>query len=378
MVSDLPMAARQGDWPWAWDWVGLLGPTASGKSAIAMALAQAFPVEIISVDSALVYQGMDVGSAKPSLSDRQLVPHHLLDICDPLQSLSAADFVRAAKDLIPAIQQRGRLPLLAGGTMLYFKALIEGLDPMPASDNLVRSEIEAQAEREGWPAMHALLAQVDPTTAQRLPPNDAQRISRALEVWRISGRPLSAHFSLHLPAQKPGALRDTFGQRAFLLSLEPVNRSWLHQRIESRFDQMLEQGLLAEVLRLRALPGWHPQLPAMRCVGYRQAWPVLAHWESLGWTAKRLLASMPTTTANAHSGWNAAHTDPALKTGLDEWRSTSLAATRQLAKRQLTWLRGMKERQVVACDVADASTQVLEQVKSGIKPARQRVSEQGL
>ncbi len=363
MASDLPMAASQGDWPWAWDWVGLAGPTASGKSAIAMALAHVFPVEIISVDSALVYRGMDVGSAKPSPSDRQQVPHHLIDVCDPLQSHSAADFVRATQALIPAIQQRGRLPLLVGGTMLYFKALIDGLDPMPASDRQVRAEIEAQAAREGWPAMHALLSQVDPATAQRLPPHDAQRISRALEVWRISGRPLSAHFSPRLPAHKPGALRDALGRRALLLSLEPDNRSWLHQRIESRFDQMLDQGLLAEVLQLQALPGWNTQVPAMRCVGYRQAWPVLAQWAAMGWTAERLLAAMPTTHGQHPSNQPAA--DPALKAGLHEWRSTSLAATRQLAKRQLTWLRGMSERQVVACDAADASAQVLAQVRSG-------------
>jgi tRNA dimethylallyltransferase len=284
-------------------------------------------------------------------------------VCDPLQSHSAADFVRATQVLIPAIQQRGRLPLLVGGTMLYFKALIDGLDTMPASDRQVRAEIEAQAARDGWPAMHALLAQVDPATAQRLPPHDAQRISRALEVWRISGRPLSAHFSPRLTAQMPGALRDALGRRALLLSLEPEDRSWLHQRIESRFDQMLDQGLLEEVLRLRALPGWNAQVPAMRCVGYRQAWSVLAQWASLGWTDERLLASLATPKGKPSSTAQAA--DPALKAGLNAWRSTSLAATRQLAKRQLTWLRGMSERQVVACDAPNACAQVLSRVRSG-------------
>ena len=368
MASDAPLAAAQGPWPWPWDWVGLAGPTASGKSAAAMALAQRIPVEIISVDSAQVYRGMDVGSAKPSVAERALVPHHLIDICDPLDLHSAADFARAASSLIAAIQQRGRLPLLVGGTMLYFKALIDGLDPMPASDATVRADIAAQAQREGWPAMHALLAQVDPETAQRLPPMDAQRIGRALEVWRISGKPLSAHFSPRVTTPSGGFMRDADGRRALLVSLEPLHRDWLHRRIEDRFDQMWDQGFLAEVLRLRAMPGWDVETPAMRCVGYRQAWPVIDQWHALGWDDERLLATLAGSALDDKPMPAATqvfqHTDPDLRHGLSQWRSTTLAATRQLAKRQLTWLRGMPERTTVACDAPDAIDQVLALVLS--------------
>ncbi len=373
MASDAPLAAALGPWPWPWDWVGLAGPTASGKSAAAMALAQHIPVEIISVDSALVYRGMDVGSAKPSLAERALVPHHLIDICDPLDLHSAADFVRAASPLIADIQQRGRLPLLVGGTMLYFKALIDGLDPMPASDATIRAEIAAQALREGWPAMHALLAQVDPVTAQRLPPMDAQRIGRALEVWRISGKALSAHFSPREAPSSTGALRDANGRSALLLSLEPQQRDWLHQRIEHRFDQMWDQGFLAEVLRLRTMPGWHADAPAMRCVGYRQAWAVIDHWHAMGWTDERLLSMLAgpllaDTPKDAFKHIGMHHPDADVRQGLAQWRDTALAATRQLAKRQLTWLRGMPERTIVACDAPDAIDQVLVQVLSPSQP----------
>ena len=369
MASDAPLAAAQGPWPWPWDWVGLAGPTASGKSAAAMALAQHIPVEIISVDSALVYRGMDVGSAKPSVADQAQVPHHLIDICDPLDLHSAADFVRAASPLIADIQQRGRLPLLVGGTMLYFKALIDGLDPMPASDAAIRAEISAQAQREGWPAMHALLAQVDPETAQRLPPMDAQRIGRALEVWRISGKALSAHFSPRKTAPLGSKLRDADGRSALLLSLEPQQRDWLHRRIEVRFDQMWAQGFLPEVLRLRAMPGWHENAPAMRCVGYRQAWAVIDHWHAMGWTDERLLATLKGALGGdplppSAKDFFMQHLEADLRQGLGQWRSTTLAATRQLAKRQLTWLRGMPERTIVACDAPDAIEQVLAQVLS--------------
>ena len=373
MASDAPLAAAQGPWPWPWDWVGLAGPTASGKSAAAMALAQQIPVEIISVDSALVYRGMDVGSAKPSLAEQAQVPHHLIDVCDPLDLHSAADFVRAASPLIADIQQRGRLPLLVGGTMLYFKALIDGLDPMPASDATIRAEISAQAQREGWPAMHALLAQVDPETAQRLPPMDAQRIGRALEVWRISGKALSAHFSPRKTAPLGSKLRDADGRSALLLSLEPQQRDWLHRRIEVRFDQMWAQGFLPEVLRLRAMPGWHENAPAMRCVGYRQAWAVIDHWHAMGWTDERLLTTLKAAVGvdllpPAAKDFFMQHPEADLRQGLGQWRSTTLAATRQLAKRQLTWLRGMPERTIVACDAPDAIEQVLAQVLSPSEP----------
>jgi tRNA dimethylallyltransferase len=370
MASDAPLAAAQGPWPWPWDWVGLAGPTASGKSAAAMALAQHISVEIISVDSALVYRGMDVGSAKPSLADQAQVPHHLIDVCDPLDMHSAADFVRAASPLIADIQQRGRLPLLVGGTMLYFKALIDGLDPMPASDAAIRADIAAQAQREGWPAMHALLAKVDPVTAQRLPPMDAQRIGRALEVWRISGKALSAHFSPRKTAPLGSKLRDADGRSALLLSLEPQQRDWLHRRIEVRFDQMWAQGFLPEVLRLRAMPGWHENAPAMRCVGYRQAWAVIDHWHAMGWTDERLLATLKAAAGGdplppSAKNFFMQHPEADLRQGLSQWRSTTLAATRQLAKRQLTWLRGMPERTIVACDAPDAIEQVLAQVLTG-------------
>jgi tRNA dimethylallyltransferase len=338
-----------------------------------MALAQRIPVEIISVDSALVYRGMDVGSAKPSEAERAQVPHHLIDVCDPLDLHSAADFVRAASGLIADIQQRGRLPLLVGGTMLYFKALIDGLDPMPASDAIIRADIAAQAQREGWPAMHALLAQVDPEAAQRLPPMDAQRIGRALEVWRISGKALSAHFSPRTASPQGSSLRDAQGRRALLLSLEPHQRAWLHQRIEARFDQMWDQGFLTEVLRLRATPGWHENAPAMRCVGYRQAWAMIDHWRELGWTDERMLTTLSAPLLNGIPHPPAAqvfltHPDADLRLGLAQWRSTAVAATRQLAKRQLTWLRGMPERTIVACDAPDAIDQVLAQVLSPAQP----------
>ena len=296
----------------AWDALALVGPTASGKTAIALALAAEWPLEIISVDSALVYQGMDIGTAKPTLAERQAVVHHLIDIRDPAQSYSAADFARDATALIADIRGRGKLPLLVGGTMLYIKALIEGLDDLPLADPAVRADIEEEAHDRGWPALHAELALVDPPTAQRLPPHDAQRIARALEVWRITGKPLSSFF---------GTTRVA-GPRVALLSLEPQDRKWLHQRIEQRFDAMLEQGLVDEVKALRSRGDLQADLPSMRCVGYRQAWEALNDIEE----------------------------GIALATAMRLMRERGIAASRQLAKRQLTWLRGMPLRNVVACD----------------------------
>ena len=296
----------------AWDALALVGPTASGKTAIALALAAEWPIEIISVDSALVYQGMDIGTAKPTLAERQAVVHHLIDIRDPAQSYSAADFARDATALISDIRGRGKLPLLVGGTMLYIKALIEGLDDLPLADPAVRADIEEEAHDRGWPALHAELALVDPPTAQRLPPHDSQRIARALEVWRITGKPLSSFF---------GTTRVA-GPRVALLSLEPQDRKWLHQRIEQRFDAMLEQGLLQEVKQLRSRGDLQSDLPSMRCVGYRQAWEALNDIEE----------GIP------------------LATAMRLMRERGIAASRQLAKRQLTWLRGMPLRNVVACD----------------------------
>ena len=291
----------------------LAGPTASGKSAIALALAQHVELEIVSVDSAQVYRGMDIGTAKPSLAERAQVPHHLIDILEPTEAYSAAHFASDASRLIAEINQRGRAALLVGGTMLYLKALREGLAELPAADPQVRASIEAQAAVEGWPALHAELARVDPATAARLAPHDAQRIQRALEVWRVSGQALSQLQRQHRQERQPALP---------LVALEPLDRGWLHTRIAERFDRMLRRGLLDEVRALRARGDLHAALPSMRCVGYRQAWQALesGHSETL--------------------------------------RERGIAATRQLAKRQLTWLRAMA-RHSVACDDARLFEQVL-------------------
>jgi tRNA dimethylallyltransferase len=300
--------------------VCLAGPTAAGKTACALAIAEALrderPVEIVSVDSALVYRGMDIGTAKPSAAERAAVPHHLIDIIEPAQAYSAARFVADAQRLIGEIDARGRLPLLVGGTMLYFKALFDGIDAMPAADAALRAELDARAARDGWPALHAELARVDPVTAARLPPTDSQRIQRALEVWQLSGQPLS---SFHARAAREGSMRSS----PPLISLEPDDRAWLHRRIGERFDAMLDAGLVDEVRSLRARGDLHAELPAMRCVGYRQVWQAL----------------------------DAGLADDAL---IGAVRETARAATRQLAKRQLTWLRSMPQRHVIACDAEGA------------------------
>ncbi|XAH25595.1 tRNA (adenosine(37)-N6)-dimethylallyltransferase MiaA [Xylophilus sp. GW821-FHT01B05] len=305
----------------------LAGPTAAGKTAATLAIAQHLAprcaVEIISVDSALVYRGMDIGTAKPSAAERAAVPHHLIDIRDPLQAYNAAEFVADAERLMAEIRARGALPLLAGGTMLYFKALFDGLDDLPPADASVRATLEAEAATRGWPALHAELAQVDPVTAARLPPQDSQRIQRALEVWRLTGRPLSDfHSTSKNIARSPGAARATA-----LISLEPAERSWLHARIAERFDAMLAGGFIDEVRALRARGDLSPELASMRCVGYRQAWEVLD-------------GSAPAA----------------------ELRDRGIFATRQLAKRQITWLRSMPQRHAVAADAPDALAQVLRQV----------------
>jgi len=297
----------------------LAGPTASGKTAAAMAIARRHAVEIVSVDSALVYRGMDIGTAKPTPDELAAVPHHLIDIRDPLQAYSAAEFVADAKRLIEEISARGRLPLLVGGTMLYFKALFDGLDDMPKADAAVRAALADEAAAQGWPALHAELARVDPATAARLAPNDSQRISRALEVFRVSGQPLS-FFHAQGTAKKAAANGDAAG----LISLEPQDRAWLHERIAQRFDAMLAAGFIDEVKVLRARGDLNPDLPSMRCVGYRQAWEALD-------------GDYP----------------------LAELRDKGIFATRQLAKRQITWLRSMPRRQVVACDGPAALEQVL-------------------
>ncbi len=300
----------------------LVGPTGAGKTGAALALARELPLEIISVDSALVYRGMDIGSAKPSAAEQAAVPHHLIDILDPLESYSAAQFVRDAKRLATEIQARGRLPLLVGGTMLYVKALREGLSELPTSTPALRAALDAEAAERGWPALHAELALVDPITAARLHATDAQRIQRALEVFRSSGRPLS---DWHANAPKEAGVDWP------LISIETEDRAWLHRRLDARFDAMLEAGLLDEVRALRARGDLSPELPSMRCVGYRQAWEALDA------------------------------TDPP---DLQPLRERAQAATRQLAKRQITWLRSMPDRVIVDAQAPDLHARIAQAVHS--------------
>jgi tRNA dimethylallyltransferase len=296
----------------------LTGPTATGKTALALALAQHLPIEIISVDSALVYRGMDIGTAKPSAAELAQVPHHLIDIIDPQDSYSAARFVQDAQACMADIRQRGKLPLLVGGTMLYVKALIDGLDEIPPVPDAIRAAIDQEAATQGWPAMHAELMQVDATVAQRLAPNDAQRIQRALAVWRATGLPLS-HFQKRTQDGQPlPSQQATAPQGTVMLSLEPHDRAWLHERINRRFAHMVSGGFLDEVRLLRQRPELHGQLPSIRCVGYRQVWQALD--EGLDLAQPAVLAQV--TEAGA-------------------------AATRQLAKRQITWLRSMPWRHVL-------------------------------
>ena len=282
--------------------LALMGPTASGKTACALALAQRLGGEIVSVDSALVYRGLDIGAAKPTVDEQAQVPHHLIDLREPWQPYSAAEFANDARIAINDIVARGKVPILAGGTGLYFRALLDGLSDMPEADDAVRAQISTEAQAQGWTALHAQLAEVDPIAAARIHATDAQRIQRALEVYRLSGRPISAW------------QREARGQRLPLkvlkLVLAPPERGILHARIERRFDAMLEAGFLDEVRALRSLPPLqvHPtplDLPALRAVGYRQAWEHLEGGSS-----------------------------PA------QFRERAIAATRQLAKRQFTWLRG--------------------------------------
>lgn len=302
----------------------LLGPTASGKTAAALALAARRPVEIISVDSALVYREMDIGTAKPTADERALAPHHLVDIVDPTDSYSAAQFRADTLRLTSEIHARGRLPLLVGGTMLYYKALTQGLNDLPAADADVRATLDADAAREGWPAMHARLAAVDAITAARLAPNDSQRIQRALEVFMLTGQPMSVLLAA------PARVDDAAAQWRFMpIALEPSNRGWLHARIETRFDAMLAGGFIDEVVKLRERGDLSPEMPSMRCVGYRQVWEYL---------------------------------DGAVD--YSTMRDKGVFATRQLCKRQLTWLRGMTEREVVDCCDPHATARVLEAIEA--------------
>ena len=300
----------------------LMGPTASGKSALALGLARRFGGEIVSADSAQVYRGMDIGTAKPDAATRAIVPHHLLDLLDPTEPYSAARFRDDALAAIAAIRSRGRVPIVAGGTMLYFKALREGLSALPRADATVRDALDARAAREGWPALHAELARVDPATAARLAPQDAQRIQRALEVHALTGQPLSALQGARDARQAPGP--------TIVIALAPADRAALHAAIARRFDAMLAAGLVEEVQALRVRFPLTPQLPSMRSVGYRQA---LEYLDGRG--------------------------------DLAEQRERGIAATRQLAKRQLTWMRGMRV-DAIECFASDAAGIAAARVEAGL------------
>ena len=305
--------------------VAIMGPTASGKTAAALQIAQQIPSEIISVDSALVYRGMDIGTAKPSVEEQAAVQHHLIDILDPSASYSVMQFRQDAIKLVSEINARGNLALLVGGTMLYFKGLRDGLDALPEADPTVRSELDSEFTQFGSPAMHQRLQALDPITAMRLKPNDTQRIHRALEIIQLTGLPMS---DLLAKTEKPEL---PFQLMSF--SLEPSDRSVLHERISRRFDVMLtaQPSLLDEVQTLRGRGDLHLGLPSMRCVGYRQAWE---------------------------------HLDG--KTDLASMRELGIIATRQLAKRQLTWLRSMEDRISLDCLSSDLSGQLLRHIKPAL------------
>ena len=274
----------------------LMGPTASGKTALAIELCQRLPVEIISVDSALIYKGMDIGTAKPDAAELALAPHRLIDILDPSVAYSAADFRRDALAAMTDITAQGKIPLLVGGTMMYFKALLEGLSPLPSADPEIRAQIEARAAQDGWQVLHDELSRIDPVAGARIHPNDPQRLSRALEVYYISGKTMTE-------------LTETAGENlpfnAYQFAIAPADRKILHQRIEMRFQMMLNAGFEDEVRALYQRGDLHPDLPSIRCVGYRQMWSYLAG-----------------------------------EISYDDMVYRGICATRQLAKRQLTWLRG--------------------------------------
>ncbi len=309
-------------------WI-LAGPTASGKTALALRIAQEVDIEIISVDSALIYRGMDIGTAKPTAGELAQVPHHLIDILDPLESYSAARFVQDTTRLMQEIRARGRTPLLVGGTMLYIKALMEGLDDMPPANPEVRRQLDERMRAEGPQALHVELQQVDPITAARLAPGDTQRIQRALEIWHSTGKPLSA-FHTQRSEQELAAKQA----QTIMLSLEPQDRAWLHERIALRYQIMMEQGFVDEVKALRARGDLHLDLPSMRCVGYRQVWGALDAGADLDAPKDRA-----------------------------QVMERGIAATRQLAKRQITWLRSMPWRTIVACDGPNVPNLVLKSLR---------------
>ena len=298
-----------------------MGPTASGKTDVAIELCRRFPFEVISVDSALVYRGMDIGTAKPDAATLRATPHRLIDIRDPEDSYSAGDFVRDSRQAMEAIFESGRTPLLVGGTMMYFRSLTAGMADLPPADAEVRAALDAEAAERGWPALHEELRQVDPLAAERINPNDSQRIQRALEVYRLSGRPLSAWQA----SETDGAASEEIAFEKLALQVEP--RSLLHERIALRLERMLDAGFLDEVRQLMQRPGLDAGSPAMRAVGYRQFWAHLAG-----------------------------------ECTFEEARAMALAATRQLAKRQITWLRSdkaLKSFNALDSGVADAISGVL-------------------
>lgn len=301
--------------------VFLMGATACGKTDLSLFLAKTLDAEIISVDSALVYRGLDIGTAKPSMEERDGIPHHLIDICDPWEAYSAARFCNDASQLINEIQSRGKRALLVGGTMLYFKSLEEGLAILPDADAVLRQEMMDDAAARGWMALHQDLAKVDPVAAERIHPNDPQRIQRALEVHRLTGVPLTT-------LQKD--TQSLLPEAPVKFALAPDNRAWLHERIQRRFAIMLEAGFLDEVRALKEDARIHAELPAIRSVGYRQAWEHL----------------------------DASETNESEKASSDTaWVDKATAATRQLAKRQLTWLRGMDNVHYLACDALSLEEQ---------------------
>ncbi|MFD4121753.1 tRNA (adenosine(37)-N6)-dimethylallyltransferase MiaA [Alcaligenes faecalis] len=296
----------------------LAGPTASGKSASTHILAQHWPIEVIVMDSATIYHDMDIGTAKPSAEEQAAIPHHLLDIRDPAESYSAAEFATDATRLIQEIRARGHYPVLCGGTMLYYKALREGLNDLPQADPAIRQQLDERAQEIGWPGMHEELTRIDPVTAARLAPRDSQRIQRALEIFHISGKTMSDWL-------KDKAQPQEGSHQYVTMSLEPEDRSWLHKRIAVRYHDMIEQGLLQEVEKLYQRPDLHPGLPSIRCVGYRQLWSYLDG-----------------------------------EVSLDQAIEQAIAATRQLAKRQLTWLRSEPERQQFNCQNPQAAEQIVQ------------------
>ncbi|UDG82152.1 tRNA (adenosine(37)-N6)-dimethylallyltransferase MiaA [Candidatus Vallotia cooleyia] len=306
----------------------LFGPTASGKSAAALELARDTPIEIVSIDSALIYRQMDIGTAKPTAADRAAVPHHLIDILDPIQIYSADQFRTDTLRLCAQIMGRGKLPLLVGGTMLYYKMLVEYIHELPGADVSIRSALDQDAALKGWPALHAKLGKIDPISAARIAPNDSRRIQRALEVWKLTGQPLSVLLQRRTADRIVASQQKAISPRCAVVSLEPSDRLVLHARIAQRFDAMLDANLIDEVQKLRARGDLHPGLPSMRCIGYRQAW--------------------------AYLDGEYAYTT---------MREQSIFATRQLCKRQLTWLRAIPERIVVDCISAQAGSYVIDAVR---------------